>query len=79
MNVSFAAMSFPVIEMDYTSYYVNARTILGARFYSEPLILSEAFERFDEYKGMVDYFGGGSVELIAEANEAVLTIKSAKI
>lgn len=78
-TISCAAVSFPILEMDYTSYHVIGRTTTGARFYSEKLGLADAFKYYEDYKGLVDYFGGGEVELIASAYDAVLTIKTAKI
>lgn len=46
-------------------YFIYAKTISGARFYSEKLVGTEISTRFDEYCGMVHYFGGGIVAMCA--------------
>ena len=44
-------------------YFIVARTINGARFYSETLGWDKAIEEFRKYKDMVRYFSGGYVQL----------------
>lgn len=45
-------------------YFVTAHTINGGRFYSETFSSSiEAMPIYNDYKNMVDFFGGGYVEL----------------
>ena len=50
-------------------YFVYAQTISGARFYSEKLYATELSTRFDEYCGMVKYFGGGIVAACAYSGD----------
>lgn len=71
--------TYPVIEMEDTDYFVVGRCTTGSRHYSESLTLSAAFEMFETYKGLVEYFGGGTVELIAHRGDVNLMIKSAMI
>lgn len=56
-----------VVTMD--KYFVYAQTISGARFYSEKLYAIELSNRFDEYCGMVKYFGGGIVVACAYSGD----------
>lgn len=45
-------------------YYVIGRALCGGRFYSENVKdYDEAMILFDKYSAVVDYFGGGIVEL----------------
>jgi len=46
-------------------WFVTAHTINGGRFYSEPFeVFTEAQAYFDDIKNLVQYFGGGHVELL---------------
>ena len=56
---------YSVIEMDGTDFFVIGRCTSGSRHYSEYLPLGKAFEMFNVYADLVDYFGGGTVELWA--------------
>lgn len=69
----------PVIEMEDTEYFVVGRCITGSRHYSESLTLGVAFEMFETYKGLVEYFGGGTIELVAHRGDVHLVIKSVMI
>lgn len=44
-------------------YFIVARTLKGARFYSETFGWDKAIEEFRKYKAMTSYFGGGSIVL----------------
>lgn len=46
-------------------WFVTAHTINGGRFYSEPFeIFDDAQDYYDNIKSLVQYFGGGYVELL---------------
>ena len=46
-------------------WFVTAHTINGGRFYSEPFeIFDDARDYYDSIKSMIEYFGGGHVELL---------------
>lgn len=46
-------------------WFVAAHTINGGRFYSEPFkIFDEACKEFNRYEDVVQWFGGGHVELL---------------
>lgn len=46
-------------------WFVVAHTINGGRFYSEPFYtLDNATSYYHSIKGLVNYFGGGHVELL---------------
>lgn len=44
-------------------YFVVGRCLSGARFYSECVGWSDTDRYFNDYLDMVNYFGGGEVEL----------------
>lgn len=44
-------------------YFIIARTSTGARFYSENFGKDSISKYIKDYKSMVNYFGGGTVEL----------------
>lgn len=57
------------INSDFSSgrnwWFVVAHTINGGRFYSEPFYtLDNATSYYHSIKGLVNYFGGGHVELL---------------
>lgn len=46
-------------------YFVCAHTINGGRFYSEPFsVIDDAYNCYKDFKVLVHYFGGGSIELL---------------
>ena len=46
-------------------WFVTAHTINGGRFYSEPFEnFDDATKYYDNIKGLVQYFGGGHVEIL---------------
>lgn len=46
-------------------WFVTAHTINGGRFYSEPFeLFDDAAKYYDNIKGMIEYFGGGYVEML---------------
>lgn len=46
-------------------WFVTAHTINGGRFYSEPFeLFDDAQSYYDNIKGLVEYFGGGHIELL---------------
>lgn len=75
--IIYETASFPVIEMNDTEYFVVGRCTSGSRHYSESLTLSNASDIFDKYKALVDYFGGGTVELIACRGSSSMTVNFA--
>lgn len=67
---------YSFIEMDETDFFVIGRCTSGSRHYSEYLSsLGKAFEMFDVYADLVDYFGGGTVELWATDYRRHMQIK----
>ena len=51
-------------------YYIVGRTFKGGRYYSENMADENALAEMPKYIGVVDYFGGGVVELVE--NESVI-------
>ena len=49
-------------------YFIVARTLDGARFYSEDIRFEDTAELFQKYCAMVEYFNGGIVSLYRYAN-----------
>jgi hypothetical protein len=46
-------------------WFVTAHTVNGGRFYSEPFeMFDDACSYYDNIKGLVQYFGGGHVEML---------------
>lgn len=46
-------------------WFVTAHTINGGRFYSEPFeMFDDAREYYNDIKNLVQYFGGGYVEML---------------
>lgn len=68
-----------VVEWDTTEYFVIGRCTTGSRHYSESLLLGDALNMFDVYCGLVDYFGGGVVDLVAHRDGADFYIKHRRI
>lgn len=68
-----------IVEMDDTQYYIIGRTNTGSRHYSETLTLGNALDLFPKYCGVVDYFGGGTVELFASLGETTIILKKATL
>ena len=64
--LTFDIQVHPEEYMEYfdREYFVRARTFNGGRHYSESLPLEAAKVRFNEFCGVVKYFGGGYVELV---------------
>ena len=63
---------YSVIEMNNARFFVIGRCLNGSRHYSEYLSLSKAFEIFDIYSDIVEYFGGGTVEIWADVGYDIL-------
>lgn len=66
--IPFAADDTNIIMADILTlldhkYFIVGRTLSGARFYSEDIEWEDTVDTFKDYKGMVNYFGGGVVEL----------------
>lgn len=58
-------------------YFIAAHTVRGSRFYSETFKSSlDALEVYPQYVDMIQYFGGGQVELfrITEDDYDVISI-----
>lgn len=69
-------VDYSVIELDSTKFFVVGRCTTGSRHYSELIFsFSESLEKFNLYKDLVDYFGGGTVELWAVDGYTELLIK----
>lgn len=69
--IPFAADDMMILQAElYTllehRYFIVARCISGARFYSESFGWEDAIEYFKTYKYMTNYFGGGEVTLYEE-------------
>lgn len=49
----------------YSWYFVVAHTVNGGRFYSEPFYdYLSAENYFSDIRGLVEYFGGGQIEML---------------
>lgn len=55
------------------NYYIVGRTFKGGRYYSENMTYENAVIEMSKYVSVVDYFGGGVVELVQ--NESVICRK----
>jgi len=47
-------------------FTIVGRCLSGSRHYSESLCVGEVAEEFDKYVAVVNYFGGGTVEVYHE-------------
>ena len=54
-------------------YFIIGRCLSGSRHYSEALKFYDLFEMVKKYIGVVDYFGGGTVEVYKEDGTLVLS------
>lgn len=52
------------INPNEVDYYIIGRTNAGGRYYSENMCYEDAIASMPKYAGMVQYFGGGTVELV---------------
>lgn len=52
------------------NYYIVGRTFKGGRYYSENMTCENALAEIPKYVSVIDYFGGGTVELVK--NESVI-------
>ena len=50
--------------------YIVGRTFKGGRYYSENMTFENALAEIAKYVSVVDYFGGGTVELVK--NESII-------
>lgn len=57
-------------------YFVRGMCLTGGRHYSATLGWDEACQVFQEYKDIVNYYGGGIVELIGRRYDDYEIIKS---
>jgi len=65
MALDKTAYSNSDLSKDYNWWFVVGHTINGGRFYSESFTnYSSAQHCYNEFKTLVDYFGGGYVELL---------------
>lgn len=67
--VSYNPTSLAVTLEEMNTYNIVGRCISGSRHYSEPLTWGEVEEEFDKYVAVVDYFGGGVVEVYTPAGD----------
>lgn len=58
-------------------YFVRGLCLKGSRHYSATLNWDEALKVFEEYKDIVNYYGGGYVELVGRNLDDYEIIKSA--
>ena len=49
-----------------SKYFIVGRCLSGSRHYSESVFWDEIIELLDKYVAVVDYFGGGIVEIYRE-------------
>lgn len=65
MNKYCNIISYPCKQTtESEDYYIVGRTHRGGRFYSEDMSYTEALKLIKTYYSIVDYFGGGVVELV---------------
>ena len=48
---------------DFPGYYIIGRSLTGGRYYSEKLTYEDALAEMPKYIAVVNYFGGGVVDL----------------
>lgn len=64
----------------YNMFFVIGRATCGGRFYSETTEnYREAYQLFSSYKSVVEYFGGGEVELVAVSENGYDIVDICKI
>ena len=56
---------------DYDGYVVIGRCLSGSRHFSEIIPFEEVADMVDKYCGVVEYFGGGIVEVYSEDGELI--------
>ena len=61
--ISYSPTSLAVIFNEMNGYYIVGRCLSGSRHYSELLTWDEVETEFDKYVAVVNYFGGGTVEV----------------
>ena len=63
MNVVSYNPTSMIFAINQDKYVIVGRCLSGSRHYSEPLTWDEVEKEFDKYVAVVDYFGGGIVEI----------------
>ena len=64
----------------YNMFFVIGRATCGGRFYSETTEnYKESYQLFSSYKNVVEYFGGGEVELVAVSEDGYDIIDICKV
>lgn len=64
-----ASLTVTLKKMKNSVYYIVGRCISGSRHYSESLTWDEVEKEFGKYVGVVDYFGGGIVDVYTAAGD----------
>lgn len=69
INVPFNSTSLAIALDEMDSYTIVGRCLSGSRHYSETLSWGEVEKEFNKYVAVVDYFGGGVVEVYSAAGD----------
>ena len=59
----------PFAVADARKYFIAGRCLSGSRHYSEYMTWNQALKEFGKYIAVVNYFGGGTVEIYSEYGE----------
>ena len=59
----------PFVVADTRKYFIAGRCLSGSRHYSEYMTWNKALKEFSKYVAVVNYFGGGTVEIYSEDGE----------
>jgi hypothetical protein len=65
-NIVSRIPGFLTVAWKGSKYFVIGRCLSGSRHYSESVFWDDIAELFDKYVAVVDYFGGGIVEVYCE-------------
>lgn len=52
-------------------YFIVGRCLSGSRHYSENMCFPEVVKVIDKYRSVVDYFGGGTVDVYRATGEKI--------
>jgi len=67
--VSYNPTSLASVFVPLNKYFIVGRCLSGSRHYSESFTWEEAMSEFDKYVAVVNYFGGGIVEVYNDDGE----------
>ena len=61
----------PTLVAAKNEYFIIGRCLSGSRHYSENMCFSKIMDVIDKYRAVVDYFGGGTVEVYRATGEKI--------